>query len=67
MFCPSCNQTLRMGKLKIVPKNDNTRFKKTEIYNEIPVICINKDCVLYGGEDLDNPTKLVDTVKNRIY
>ena len=66
MQCPSCTHQLRIGKTYITFKNDDTPDAQTEAYTNLPLICVNPKCSLFGGKDLSNPTQIVQTVANRM-
>lgn len=71
MQCPKCNHLLRIGVSYMTFKNDDTPDAQTEAYMNLPMICINKDCELFGGDketgttDLSNPAQIVTTVTNK--
>ena len=67
MECPSCGNQLRIGESFISVENDKTPDKPTEVYTNLPMICINTICDNYGGTDLSHPQKVVEIVKNKIY
>jgi hypothetical protein len=47
-------------------ENDDTPELPTIAYTNLPMICINKDCDNYGGEELTKPKIIVETVKNKV-
>jgi hypothetical protein len=47
-------------------KNDDTPNAQTEAYTNLPMICGNSRCGNFGRTDLSNPTKIVQTVTNRL-
>jgi hypothetical protein len=47
-------------------ENDDTPDKPTIAYTNLPMICLNKQCAIYGGEDVSNPKYVVEIVKNRV-
>jgi hypothetical protein len=47
-------------------ENDDTPELETIAYTNLPMICINKECDNYGGEDISNPRYVIDIVKNRV-
>jgi hypothetical protein len=64
--CPKCNSLLRIGTSYMTFENDDTPDELTIAYTNLPLICINKECDQYGGEDVSKPRIIVDTVKNRV-
>ncbi|WHY76074.1 hypothetical protein QNH20_18350 [Neobacillus sp. WH10] len=64
--CPKCNSLLRTGISQMTFENDDTPDKETIAYTNIPMICPNKACDDYGGEDTSKPRIVVETVKNRV-
>lgn len=66
-FCPQCGLTLRIGKTEPKFVNDDTPEEQTEVYIVMPLLCINKECELYAGEDLDNPGKVAHVKENKLY
>jgi hypothetical protein len=72
MKCPSCGHNLRIGKTYMTFVNDDTPRTPTEAYTNLPMICINSRCRLFGGDretgetDLSNPKHIVQTVTNRM-
>lgn len=64
--CPKCQSLLRIGITYMTFENDDTPDKETIAYNNLPVICPNKACEDYGGENLTSPRIIVDVVKNRM-
>lgn len=67
MECPSCGNQLRIGESYISVVNDKTPDKPTEVFTNLPMVCINAICENYGGMDLSNPSKVVEIVQNQIY
>jgi hypothetical protein len=57
MECPQCHQQLRISKTTY-PVIDNKAYVSQQM------VCINPNCTNYCGEDLTNPTKIVQTVEN---
>jgi hypothetical protein len=57
---------LFIGKTYITVLNDDTPDKETEVYNNLPMICINPKCDYYGGTDLGNPIKTITIIKNKL-
>jgi hypothetical protein len=57
MECPLCHQQLRISNTTF-PVIDNKPYARQEL------VCINKNCTNYCGEDLNNPVKIVQTVEN---
>lgn len=47
-------------------KNDDTPDQKTEAYQNMPMLCTNKNCVKYAGKNLDMPEKVVEIVTHKI-
>jgi hypothetical protein len=47
-------------------ENDDTAELETKAFTNLPMICNNKDCDDYGGEDLSNPRIVVETIKNKV-
>jgi len=66
MKCPNCGHQLRIGKTYMTFKNDDTPNAQTEAYTNLPMICGNSRCGNFGRTDLSNPTKIVQTVTNRL-
>ncbi len=66
MKCPKCNSSLKIASSKIKPKRDWLPFVKTQVFNEITLVCINPKCENYSGTDLNNPQKIVTTVRNKV-
>jgi hypothetical protein len=64
--CPKCNSLLRIGTSYMTFENDDTPEEPTIAYTNLPMICNNKDCDDYGGEDLSNPRIVVETIKNQV-
>lgn len=66
MNCPTCNSVLRIGKTNITFKHDDTPDIETEVYNNLPMLCANKECTNYAGTNLNDPIHVVETVMNRM-
>jgi len=64
--CPKCNSLLRIGTSFMTFENDDTPDEPTIAYTNLPLICLNKECTNYGGEDVSNPTFVVETIKNKV-
>jgi hypothetical protein len=64
--CPKCNSLLRIGTSYMTFENDDTPELETKAYTNLPLICLNKDCDDYGGEDVNNPRIIVDIVRNQV-
>lgn len=58
--CPKCKSLLRNGKVNIVEKTSETGDIIFEEHT--PVLCLNKSCVDYAGENLSEPKMIVETV-----
>lgn len=57
MECPQCKQQLRISNTTY-PVIDNKAYVRQDM------VCINKSCTNYAGEDLNNPAKIVQVVEN---
>ncbi|NHC17146.1 hypothetical protein G6554_02465 [Bacillus sp. MM2020_4] len=57
---------LQIGITYMTFENDDTPEAETIAYNNLPMICLNKSCDDYGGEDVTNPRIVVEVVKNRM-
>ncbi|OCZ54319.1 hypothetical protein [Dehalobacter sp. TeCB1] len=66
MQCPKCGCTLSIGVTEMTFENDDTPDKETIAYNNLPMICTNKACDLYGGKDLTKPDQVVQVLKQRM-
>jgi hypothetical protein len=64
--CPKCQSLLQIGTSFMTFENDDTPDKPTVAFTNLPMICLNKDCVDYGGENVSNPRVVVDTIRNRV-
>jgi hypothetical protein len=64
--CPKCQALLRIGSSFMTFENDDTPDKPTIAYTNMPMLCVNKDCENYAGEDLTNPRYLTDLVRNQV-
>jgi hypothetical protein len=64
--CPQCGSLLRIGTSYMTFENDTTPDLPTIAYTNLPMICLNKQCAIYGGEDVSNPKYVVEIVKNRV-
>jgi hypothetical protein len=47
-------------------ENDDTPDKPTIAYTNMPMLCVNKNCENYAGENLTNPRYLTDLVRNQV-
>jgi len=72
MKCPECGENLYIANSKYEAE---TTENGTEIYNVLTMVCINGKidpvkktpvCSLYAGKDLNNPLKIVTTVRNKV-
>jgi len=66
MKCPSCGSTLNIGKTLIVFEGDNSPDTPTIAYTIMPMVCSNPECSIYGGHDLNNPTRVVQTLRQKM-
>jgi len=64
--CPKCQSLLRIGTSYMTFENDTTPDLPTIAYTNLPMICINKECDQYGGEDVSNPRIVIEVIKNRV-
>jgi hypothetical protein len=64
--CPQCGSLLRIGTSYMTFENDTTPDLPTIAYTNLPMICLNHACAIYGGEDVSNPKYVVEIVKNRV-
>ena len=72
MKCPECGSPLMIANSKFEAE---TTENGTEIYSVLTMVCINSKidpvkktpvCSLYAGKDLNNPLKIVTTVRNKV-
>ena len=72
MKCPECGSPLMIANSKFEAE---TTENGTEIYSVLTMVCINSAidpvkkapvCSLYAGADLNNPLKIVTTVRNKV-
>lgn len=61
MKCPECNGSLMIANSKFVSDKDST-----DVYNELTMVCINPKCNNFCGKDLNNPLKVVKTIRNKV-
>lgn len=66
MQCPKCDQSLRIGVSYITFTGDHTPDTETKAFTNLPMICINPDCLVYGGQDLSNPAQIVETIVSQL-
>lgn len=59
--CPACKSALLIGNSKTVAEGD-----PIEIFSELQMMCNNPKCDNYHGGILNNPDKVVETVRNKI-
>jgi hypothetical protein len=64
--CPKCNSLLRIGSSYMTFENDDTPEKPTIAYVNLPLLCVNKECENFAGENLTNPRYLTDLVRNQV-
>jgi hypothetical protein len=64
--CPKCQALLRIGTSYMTFENDDTPDAETIAYTNLPLICLNKDCDDYGGENVSSPRIIIETIKNRV-
>ena len=70
MKCPECGANLMIAKSKLVSDAGST-----DIFSELTMVCVNARidpvkkapvCSLYAGQDLNNPLKVAETVRNKV-
>lgn len=64
--CPKCNSLLRIGTSFMTFENDDTPDLETVAYTNLKMVCANKDCENFAGDDLANPKTVVDVIQNRV-
>ncbi|MDF2854218.1 MAG: hypothetical protein K0Q87_69 [Neobacillus sp.] len=64
--CPKCQSLLQIGTSYMTFENDDTPDKPTVAYTNLPMICLNKECEDYGGENVFKPRVVVETVRNKV-
>lgn len=47
-------------------EGDESPDTETIAYTNMTMLCPNKECDQYAGEDLTNPRIIIDVVKNRV-
>lgn len=57
MQCPECKQELRIAKTSY-------GVKEGKPYCFQDMVCINKRCTNYTGEDLNQPAKIIQTLEH---
>jgi len=66
MKCSACGGTLNIGVSTMVFEGDNSPDTPTIAFQLLPMICSNPECSMYGGHDLSNPTKVVQTLRQKM-
>jgi hypothetical protein len=64
--CPKCNSLLRIGTSFMTFENDDTPELETIAYTNLEMLCLNKECDKYAGENLTQPRTVVETITNRV-
>jgi len=64
--CPKCNSLLRIGTSFMTFENDDTPELETIAYTNLEMLCLNKECDQYAGENLAEPRTVVETITNRV-
>lgn len=74
-ICPICGERLQIADSYFVPEGDNSPDTPTQIFVELVMVCTNsridpikktRVCSNYCGADLNNPKKIVETIKNPV-
>ena len=66
MQCPKCDQSLRIGVSFITFTGDHEPNQETKAFTNLPMICINPECLSYGGNDLSKPKQIVETIVSQL-
>ena len=57
MQCPGCNQNLLIANSHPISENEEIKIIQT-------LVCINQNCDLYAGKNLNKPNKIAKIIKN---
>lgn len=60
MNCPACDASLRIAK-----SHFESALDSTDVYNVHVLVCVNPICANHET-NLENPTKIVETVGNKL-
>jgi hypothetical protein len=60
MECPKCNQSARVANGKFV-----SDVGSTDVYHEMTMVCVNPECEM-NERNLDNPQKVITTIRNKV-
>jgi hypothetical protein len=64
MICPKCNSMLQIAKSYLTFENDTTPDLPTKAFTNLEMVCVNQHCDNYAGKELENPSSVVEIVKN---
>lgn len=64
--CPKCEAMLYVANNFITVEGDNSPDTKTEVFMNLPRVCINPDCDNHNP-DLNNLTNIIETQVHKIY
>lgn len=61
MECPQCHNPLMISNSKLV-----SDINSTDVYSELTMVCVNPKCPNYVGTNLNNPLKVIETIRNKV-
>jgi hypothetical protein len=66
-ICPKCQSLLRIGNSYITVTGDETPDIPTEVFTNLPMLCVNPSCDDYCGKNTSDPLHVVEVIQSKIY
>lgn len=61
MKCDHCNKDLYISKCVMESSKDTTTVEAVQT-----LVCTNRECKIYAGNDLTNPLQVVKTIRTKV-